>query len=766
MKNKTKLKQLLLLLLIFTFSATITFGQNCGDINSDGSTNIVDALLIAQCYVSLISCPSADIGDVNCDGQVNIVDALLIAQLYVGLISTLDCCGETPPPIPQPVEETVFAVNCGGNAYTSSDDTVYAADTGFSGGTGYDNGASVSGTSDPTLYSTERYGSCTYSASVPNGDYMVTLHFAENYHTQTGMRSFNVVIEGTGVISNLDIYAEAGGGNAAYVTENQVSVSDGEINIEFVTVNENALINAIKVDAISFTGEPIVKFTVSPSNPKPGETVTVDASDSYDPDGSITNYQVNYGDGQTGNGAVTTHQYAEGDYTITVTVTDNDSKTTSLSKSIMVRDISVNKLKPRVVVLTDISTWEHDDHESMTRFLAHADLFEIEAIMLTTGYSYDNADEGTQMGILNGIINAYESDLPNLMKRSGQSGFAHDNGQQEVGYWPSANYVRDHSMMGSLNKYQSSIGSSNRNGGSDYLIELALENDERPVWITVWGGANTVCQMVWQIEQDRPQDKARILQKLRLYTITDQDKHYANGGDTCHDNMEPKVANDLLYVDDECAWTRHNSTGKSNWSQYQTHIQGHGNLGRQYPKYDYGVEGDTPSFLYCMPNGLNNPDDPNQCSWGGTYRHSGNNKWDPAGSCGEYFNRFYPAAFNNFAARMDWAANGSGNRNPVIKIDGDDGYRVMERTPRQGTTLTLDASETYDPDGNNLTFNWWVQDDIGSGDISIGNSSSSIATINVPSGSAGRTYHVICEVKDNGTHNLSSYRRILIKPTN
>ena len=78
-------------------------------------------------------------------------------------------------------------------------------------------------------------------------------------------------------------------------------------------------------------------------------------------------------------------------------------------------------LKPRLVVLTDISTWETDDSESLVRLLVHADLFEIEGLIVTTGWSYDNTPERF-INLVHDGINAYEKDLPNLMKRSGQTG--------------------------------------------------------------------------------------------------------------------------------------------------------------------------------------------------------------------------------------------------------------------------------------------------------------------------------------------------------
>jgi len=144
-------------------------------------------------------------------------------------------------------------------------------------------------------------------------------------------------------------------------------------------------------------------------------------------------------------------------------------------------------LKPRLVVLTDVSTWETDDSESLVRLLVHADLFEIEGLIFTTGWSLDSTRRDF-INLIHDAVNAYEKDLPNLMKRSGQKEFLKKESQQSIGYWPSAEYLRKQTLFGSKNRGFKFIGEDNDSPGSDLIIKLADEHDDRPVWITVWGG--------------------------------------------------------------------------------------------------------------------------------------------------------------------------------------------------------------------------------------------------------------------------------------
>ena len=140
----------------------------------------------------------------------------------------------------------VFADNSGGGQYTDTSGNVYKADTDYSGGAAASTASAITGTSDPTLYQTERYGNFAYNIPLANGNYNVTLKFAEIYWTAAGKRVFDVSMQGTQVISNLDIFAQAGK-NAAYDVTIPVSVSNGTLSISFTSVIDNAKVSAIEV---------------------------------------------------------------------------------------------------------------------------------------------------------------------------------------------------------------------------------------------------------------------------------------------------------------------------------------------------------------------------------------------------------------------------------------------------------------------------------------------------------------------------------------
>jgi Malectin domain len=148
-----------------------------------------------------------------------------------------------------PAQPTViWAVNAGGPKYTDKQGVVYRGNTQFTTGYASTTTAAIAGTTDAPLYQSERYGDFSYTIAVANGDYLVTLKFAEIYWTQPGQRVFNVLLEGVKVISNLDLVAKVGP-NAAYDVVLPVHVADGKLNIAFKSVVDYAKVSAIMVQA-------------------------------------------------------------------------------------------------------------------------------------------------------------------------------------------------------------------------------------------------------------------------------------------------------------------------------------------------------------------------------------------------------------------------------------------------------------------------------------------------------------------------------------
>jgi hypothetical protein len=130
-----------------------------------------------------------------------------------------------------------------------SEGNVWVADEGFADGETYEvDDASVTNTTDPALYRTERYSMTAYNFAVPNGKYTVKLHFAEVYSNigGPGDRVFSFNVQGH-EFKDFDIWAKAGGFSKAYVESVDVDVTNGTLNITFTPNVENPKINGIEI---------------------------------------------------------------------------------------------------------------------------------------------------------------------------------------------------------------------------------------------------------------------------------------------------------------------------------------------------------------------------------------------------------------------------------------------------------------------------------------------------------------------------------------
>ncbi len=153
--------------------------------------------------------------------------------------------------------KTVIRTACGGKDYTDKNGVVWSADQAYSAANkwGYIGKAGSTGSSTHpldalgSLYTTERWGMTSYQYDVPNGQYIVRLHFAEIYDqaAQEGLRVFTVNLQGQPVLEKFDIMKDAGGFGRVVVKEFPATVTNGKLVIGFVKVTSRPIIEAIEV---------------------------------------------------------------------------------------------------------------------------------------------------------------------------------------------------------------------------------------------------------------------------------------------------------------------------------------------------------------------------------------------------------------------------------------------------------------------------------------------------------------------------------------
>lgn len=452
---------------------------------------------------------------------------------------------------------------------------------------------------------------------------------------------------------------------------------------------------------------------------------------------------------------------------------------------------SLAKDKHRVFVLTDIEN-EPDDAMSLVRFLVYANQFDIEGIAATTSIHQKNR---TAPDRVRQIVETYGQVRDNLEKH--ESGF------------PTGEHLLEKVCEG-LPKYgMQAVGQAHDSSASKLLIQAVDREDSRPLWVAVWGGPNVLAQALWRVQQSRPADQVdRFVAKLRVYAISDQDDsgpwirkqfpnlfyivspglndggayHHATWSGISGDNFHGRFTGaDFSVVTNE--WLNQN-------------IRSKGALGKQYPHWEYLMEGDTPSFMNLINNGLSDPEHPEWGGWGGRYElytpriqkwHLQpesrpiwsdaddevlgiDNRWHTDNHATIW--RWRHAFQNDFAARMDWTIKqpSEANHPPLAKI-----AHQQQLTSKPGQRVELSAEGSSDPDGDALSFEWFCYNEAGTlaassardgRPIPIQNFDQVRASFVVPNkrvmAPGTGTIHIILSVTDHGQPRLTRYQRVIV----
>jgi len=451
---------------------------------------------------------------------------------------------------------------------------------------------------------------------------------------------------------------------------------------------------------------------------------------------------------------------------------------------------------PRLLVLTDIEA-DPDDTQSLVRLFLYLNEIELEGLVATTSTWKQNSIAPES---LHALIDAYARVHDHLV--------LHDR------RYPTPDGLRALVKSGRPEYGLRGVGAGKDTEGSDWIIRCLETDDARPLWISVWGGANTLAQALHTLQATKsPAELDRLVAKLRVYTISDQD----DSGPWIR-----KTFPNLFYI-----VTPGGNYGRATWTGIHTVVdgidnttisnrwlaeniqQGRGPLGAMYPDVSWSMEGDTPAFLGLIPNGLNAPEHPDWGGWGGRYelylpeagapdpdalvngvtlppetRPIWTNAIDtytppvraaygrPVQPGKKTFQdakvtlwRWRDDIQNDFAARIRWTTQSfaAANHPPVPAIDQPDRLTV-----KSGSTTSLSARGTTDPDGDSLSFHWFFYPEAGTyrGELKVNQpDNADLVSFTAPKVEKPETLHLILRVTDKGTPALTRYKRVLVTVT-
>ena len=160
----------------------------------------------------------------------------------------------------------------------------------------------------------------------------------------------------------------------------------------------------------------------------------------------------------------------------------------------------------RVIVLTDIEA-DPDDTQSLVRLLLYANEIDIRGLVATTSTFQK---ERTAPESIRAVVDAY--------------GEVKENLDQHADGYPGADALLAIIKSGLPVYGMNGVGAGMDSEGSDWIIRELEAEDERPLWVSVWGGPNTLAQALFRIREAHTEDETNALvSRLRIYAISDQD---------------------------------------------------------------------------------------------------------------------------------------------------------------------------------------------------------------------------------------------------